>query len=281
MWSNLLSIDVLPDIVFIGATSFHKAEEVWTILNEKNIRPTSGWVLWEQKIVTFEDLSASAWEDICDQGTVEGFETSEWSDTTDSERRRIFVQLLNKTLKAQLSSRVRFWPKDDCYAMIGEKRKQSYRSLKRHSKLSVVSSFTSRSKDGREFQYQRHLAFRAQFRYLDEAWFLEITPTYRFTSDGSRRDKFHESRLKRIKEIEGNRAVLSCVLFWADFLQPDDGLFAGPQPPIQFGALKTLNIDVGIDDRTWLRNDPETAVLDQQGTIQGLLPMQLPAVESS
>jgi hypothetical protein len=127
--------------------------------------------------VSFEDLSSQDWETICEPGTVEGFDTAEWSESEDAERRRLFVQLLNKTLRAQLDSRLRFWQKDNCFAMIGESRKQSYKSLKRTSGLTVVSKFTSKSKDGRTFEYRRHLAFRGQFRDLDGAWFLEITPT--------------------------------------------------------------------------------------------------------
>jgi hypothetical protein len=79
--------------------------------------------------------------------------------------------------------------------------------------------------------------------------------------------------LKKIKEIEGNRAVLSSVLFWADYLQPHDGLFSDGSPLIMFGRLKTLNIDVGIDDKSWQQNDPETTEMDQQSSLQGLFQM--------
>jgi len=277
LWSNLLEIDALPDILFAAATLLRSTGEVWSALNKKKVRPESGWILWEKKILSFEDLSTPGWEDICERGTVEGFESTEWSESEDVEKRRLFVQLLNKTLRAQLDSRLRYWPKDDCFAMTGESRKQSYQSLKRSSGLTVVSQFASKSKDGRTFDYRRHLAFRGQFRCLDGAWFLEITPTYRFTTDGAQRDRFHESRLKKIKEIEGNRAVLSCVLFWANFLQPERGLFAGPQPPLVFGELKTISVDVGIDDNSWKQNDPDTAKLDEQSGQQGLFKMELPA----
>lgn len=277
LWSNLLEIDTFPEILFVAATTLRSTGEVWSVLNRKKYQPASGWILWEKKILSFDDLSEREWDGICEAGTVEGFESTDWSDSDDAEKRRLFVQLLNKTLRAQLDSRLRYWPKDDCFAMTGESRKQSYKSLKRSSGLTVVSHFSSKSKDGRVFPYQRHLAFRGQFRCLDGEWFLEITSTYRFTTDGAQRDRFHESRLKKIKEIEGNRAVLSCVLFWANFLQPDKGLFPEPQPPIVFGELKTIDVGVGIDDKSWTQNDPGTAELDSQSSKQGLLPMGLPA----
>ena len=82
----------------------------------------------------------------------------------------------------------------------------------------------------------RHMAFRGQFRRIDTKWYLELTPTYRFTRDGFELDRFHEEGLRGIKQIEGNRAVLSGVLFWADYLRHDDNLFEKVAEPIQFGT---------------------------------------------
>ena len=101
-----------------------------------------------------------------------------------------------------------------------------------------------------------HLAFRGQFRRLDGVWCLEITPTYRFTSDGFTLDRFHEENLKGIKRLEGNRAVLSSVLFWANYLQPRTGLFDRDPVPLQFGKLLTFRCDVAILDGDWLTADP-------------------------
>ena len=101
------------------------------------------------------------------------------------------------------------------------------------------------------------MAFRGKFRRLDGQWCLEITPTYRFTRDGYELDRFHEDRLKGIKQLEGNRAVLSCVLFWADYLKPKSDLFDQDDPPIRFGNLLVLDCPVGINDKKWLSGDPE------------------------
>ena len=120
-----------------------------------------------------------------------------------------------------------------------------------------MSQFSSTAKDGRVFEWRRHMAFRGQFRLLDGRWCLEITPTYRFTRDGFELERFHEDRLKGIKRLEGNRAVLSCVLFWADYLKPKTNLFVTEAPPIRFGDLLTFESPVGINDKQWLSADPE------------------------
>jgi len=49
---------------------------------------------------------------------------------------------------------------------------------------------------------------------LDEAWYLQITPTYFFTSNGYHLSKFSEDNLKGIKKLEKNNAVLRNVLTW-------------------------------------------------------------------
>jgi hypothetical protein len=192
-------------------------------------------------------------------GTVEGFSTTEWSESSEPDRQRIFVQLLNQTLKAQINPEVRYWPKEDCYAVFGRPRKLSYQSLKRSSTITVISQFSATSSDGRQFEWLRHMAFRGQFRFLESQWYLEITPTYRFTRDGYALDRFHEDRLKGIKRIEGNRAVLSSVLFWADYLRPKATLFGGNPPPLEFGDLLTFPCHVGIVDQAWLSDDPVLA----------------------
>jgi hypothetical protein len=149
-------------------------------------------------------------------------------------------------------------------------RKIAYQSLKRSSPISVVSRFERVSEDGRQFEWFRHLAFRGQFRRLEGQWYLEITPTYRFTSDGQTLDRFHEGRLKGIKRVEKNRAVLSAVLFWADYLRPKGALFPSQDAVLTFGQLATFSCDVGINDQAWLAADPDAvAEAEQEG--QGLL----------
>ena len=257
--SNLLALKVYPAKMFFAATECRTARDVWALLRKTGREVDASWVLWEKKIVSFHDLGDAPWSSVCDVGTSEAFATTEWSECDDAQRQRVFVQLLNQTLKAQVGPAVRYWPQEDCYAIAGPPRKLSYRSLKRPSKITVVSRFSTTTADGRQFEWFRHLAFRGQFRLLAGSWYLEITPTYRFTRDGYALDRFHVDRLKGIKRIEGNRAVLSAVLFWADYLTPKETLFSRNPPPLQFGELTVFPCDVGIVDREWLSDDPEFA----------------------
>jgi hypothetical protein len=270
--SNLLPLELWPPSISIAGTDHRTTREVWAALREAGGGADAGWLLWEKKLFSFHDLSKPPWSAICDQGMLEEFSTSEWAESNDAQRQRIYTQLLNQTLKAQLSPEVRFWPQEECYALQGKPHKQSYRSIQRTSKITVISQYSSTSKDGRKFERFRHLAFRGQFRLFDDQWCLEITPTYRFTSDGFNLDRFHEENLKGIKRLEGNRAVLSSVLFWAHYLKPRTDMFHGDPPPLQFGDLLSFNCEVGIDDAEWLAADPGLAQATTHVTQKYLLP---------
>lgn len=255
--TNLLRVDSFPERLYVARTDCRRPSDVWPLLRKEQRNQNSGWVLRDKVILSFDDLSDEFWSDVCHHGTIESFSTTDWSESIDADRQRTFVNLLNQTLRTQLWPEVRYWPKEECFAMTGKARKISYGSLRRKSRISVVSQFSKTADDGRVFEWRRHMAFRGYFRQLDGHWFLEITPTYRFTRDGFELDMFHESRLKGIKQLEGNRAVLSCVLFWAHFMKPRTDLFAGNAPPIRFGELAVLDCPVGIDDKRWLSDDPD------------------------
>jgi hypothetical protein len=76
-------------------------------------------------------------------------------------------------------------------------------------------------------------------------------------------DRFHENRLKGIKRMEGNRAVLSPVLYWAERLRPPQGLFDKQPALIKFGPLLTFPTRLGIDDKGWLSRDPDTSEMEK------------------
>jgi hypothetical protein len=152
---------------------------------------------------------------------------------------------------------VRYWPEDDCYAFSGTTdRQHTYQALQRRSRVTVVKRFERTTDDGRTFVRFRHLAVRVRFRRISEKWYIEVTPTYRFTWNGTDQDRFHAEWLSGIKRIEGNRAVLSQVLIWADLLaQPQ--LSSGSKPTLLFKMPSAFKASVGIDDAGWSARDPE------------------------
>lgn len=260
LYSNLLPVESFPKRIWIATTEYKRPQELFPILNDCGRRIGGDWLMHEQSIVSFQDLRKDPWSSICDPGACEDFDTWEWAYTLDDDRRRNFVDLLNRTLKDQLYPDVHFWPKFGCLAFAAKLEtaplKRRYRSLQQQSDMTVVSKYSNTNKEGKTFTWLRHLAFRGQFRLFDDQWYLEITPTYVFTWDGERIYHFHEKSLSGIKRVEGNRAVLSSVLVWAETLAQSDDLFRSTAK-IRFGELLTESLPLGIDDAGWLNADPD------------------------
>ena len=170
LYSNLLPLDQFPSKIYLAITSCRTPGAVWARLRHTDQNIDGAWFLKDKGMLSFHDLSESPWSDICDSGTIDEFDSSEWADSQDADRRRQFVQLLNMTLRSQLAPDVRYWPRQDCYACVGDleegRKERSYESLKRRSPISVISKFQRTTSDGRTFEWLRHLAFRGQFAHL-------------------------------------------------------------------------------------------------------------------
>jgi hypothetical protein len=110
-------------------------------------------------------------------------------------------------------------------------------------------------KDTTRIIYYRHLAFVPYFLRFGGQWYLEITPSYHFTSDGKVPSKFRESYLAGIKRIEKHESVRGNVEFWASFLTEQD-LFS-TAPLLTFAELMSFTTDFGIAEKDWLNRADE------------------------
>lgn len=105
--------------------------------------------------------------------------------------------------------------------------------------------------------YYKHHAFTGRFRRFENRWFIEITPTYHYTSDGRKESRFREENLAGMKRQEGHGAISNNVRFLAYFLSHHD-MFDREYPYLRFGRLLEFTTDFGIPDSDWAnRIDPE------------------------
>jgi hypothetical protein len=88
---------------------------------------------------------------------------------------------------------------------------------------------------------------------MDRNWFLQITPTYRFTKDGYRDSRFSAEALSGIKRLENNQAVHGQVVMWAEFLQKVT-LFS-KYNLIKFDPLMQFTADSGFNDVDWVKRE--------------------------
>lgn len=256
IYSNLLEIASFAPKIYVAYTDYRKPGALWAKFRSTGGKVGPEWILAHKQIISFHDLNEFPFSTVCDLGTCESLDTSEWSDADDDDRRREFVRLLNLCLRERTRLLGLRFDKDREYyyfpAHKGLKtRKVEYQSIRRRVSREVFKQHRKKS-DATQRAYCRHSAFKGYFLRLGNDWYLEITPTYHFTFDGYKEDMFHAERLKGIKRLERNPAVLGQLLMWADYLgRPIRSLFSSEYPFLSFGELATVDIDTSLPDDVW------------------------------
>lgn len=104
--------------------------------------------------------------------------------------------------------------------------------------------------DPERVSYYHHAALRTRFRRIGETWYCQLEPGYCFTTDGYTESRFADSLLAGIKRLDRHPAVMGWTRMWASHLGRQPDLFS-PSRPVLFGALETVMVGRGIDDRWW------------------------------
>jgi nucleoside phosphorylase len=257
-YANLLRMTAFPERLFVAPATCASIKDGWRVLLGNNKGKAgyyvpSSWFLYEGNVYSLADPEESVIGKIVDTGGVEVHQTKNWAFSQQQEQRRQFVSLMNNALRDDLWCHgVRFHPDAEVYAFVGSldkpPRKFKYQNLRVRSTVTVVSHYEGTTKAGKSYKYLRHVAFKGRFRLLEDLWYLEITPTYRFTTDGKKQHWRHEDLLSGIKRFEKNRSVLSQILLWQAVLRAP-WTKSDRQRMLEFGALPRFDYRPTIDER--------------------------------
>ena len=256
LYSNLLKVESFGSKIYVAGTNYRYLGAIWNKFSSMKVKVGPEWLLTDKHIVSFHNLKEPPFNEICDLGTCESFDSWEWANSDDEDTKRQFVWLLNLCLKEKTwHLRLRFDKNREYYYFPATKnlktRKISYQSLQQQASREVFKRYGKKS-DPSQTVYCRHSAFRGHFLRLRDGWYLEITPTYHFTSDGYNRYKFGAERLQGIKRLDRNPAVLGQLLMWVDYLsQSTQDLFSSEYPFLRFGQLATVDNNTSLPDDDW------------------------------
>lgn len=257
--SNLLKVTGVGPRLWLADSKFAKPEEVFGALAKATEDIPREWVLHEKRLYSLRDLEDDCWRDVCVSSTIRSTHAASWSIDADADRRTVARHLLRRALEARLWPDMKYRKDVDCYAFEAtadlSPRAISYNSAHRRSSATVFKGYGTKGKTA----YYRHLGFGARFKIFEDDWYLEITPTYVFTSDGQHLYRYHEDRLQDIKRMERNRAVRQQVFLLADYVRGYEDLFTRRYPFLSFGPLLEFDIDVGIDDNLWMPQESDEA----------------------
>jgi len=215
------------------------------------------WILRGKRIYSFRDISMPPFRDVIEEGSEETVDTLEWSESDGEVTRRLFVELLNRTLSEMVREPLAYWRGGRyLFWKLGRgklSRGYSYRSFEKNTSRGVVKSYKRKDKD--KPSYFRHDAFHANFVRIAAEWYMAIEPTYHFTSDGFHESRYASERMSGIKRLETNQSVRGHIGMWTAFLVRQPDLLR--KDPLVFTEVPALGLPFGVPDDLWRENEDD------------------------
>jgi len=275
---NLLPVARTSATLYIGDCAIKDPKELVDWIIKNNVPHHREWLLKSGRLHSLHDLGQPPWNAIIDRGTLEPFNSREWSESTDSERQRDWVFLLNRSL-GQLLRR-------DGVLFQGAKQFQCYYFAPTRTKIDggwgelnltadsqrAVRRFNAtqrRRKSGRAVVVEildkktrgllcyRHSAAGLRFHRFGSEWYLEVSPTYYYSKNGFEASPLHEYQLAGIKRLEHNNAVAGQVRLWETVLQDRTDMYRSTYPWLGFGKLLSFDVLGGLEDDLWKPLPPD------------------------
>ncbi len=246
--SNLLSVVRVPDVVYVAPAAVKSQPKARKVLREARAASLRAWMFSGGSIYSFHDPQTTDIGLLC-SGPPDPIGTDEWSESDDREVLRQYVQLLNGALEEQL------WPaarrgKDPTPLFLTAPDDLSPFELPGLGGMTRTVVKAYRKDDG-SLRYVRHLALERRFRRFGDNWYLEIVPTYFYSSDGSAEAYFAAQHLAAIKRKERHSDVRRHVETWTWILKGEVDLGGvAPDPArqlIEFGEVAQVDVDNSPD----------------------------------
>lgn len=262
---NLIKV-VLPDHIYVAASPFKTGRQALFELLANEDRPPDDWVIRAGQFMSFRDPRGGPLEQIVDVGSVEEIGSDENALSDDEADERNMIELLRRTLGAQLDGLLTFNREQKAFYFPAHPKlvehTYHYVSLKQKTSADVVRKY---EKDGK-LKFVRHHAFEPRFWRVGDTWLLSVTPTFVFTWDGFRPDRFASGRLAGKKQREFNASLLGQFVMWRHLLtglgtsSANTELFdlePEREHVLRFYAIESLDLPRGVPDDLWRSSEPE------------------------
>jgi hypothetical protein len=260
--TNLLPVAEMPPVIYAATSAVGDYQAAGKVLSGYDGRRPE-WILRDGLVLSFASLREAPLSALC-EGDVEEHDTSEWAGSEDTEVRYRFMDLLSRTVQGSYPD-LR-WHKERRHVHFRASTDLTSRKAGKGpgSRGRTVFGPHYAKSDPERVSYYHHAAVRTRFRRLGESWYCQLEPDYCFTTDGYTESRFADSLLAGIKRLDRHPAVMGWTRMWANHLGRQPDLFSLGQP-VLFGALETVTVGRGIDDRWWGPAPVDAASDDDQG----------------
>lgn len=273
---NLLPIK-LPAEIFVASTPFDRKSAIKEMYSSGETARYD-WVIKDGTFWSFHDPREAVTRMIVDIDQVEAIETAVIGYHEDIDEQNNFAFLLRQTFQHQMQVDLA-WDKDSRIFYVkphGDSKTRTfhYQSAKVKTKADVVNVTMSTKIEGK-VGFVRHHGFAPKFECMMDQWFLMVSPTYHFTTNGFSRHPFPDALLSGKKRLENNAAIRGQVIMWHRFITKDeeggDDLFAGSAGPpvaLRFDPPPEIELPTTVPDDVWGRRP---VVEEVDGQMAGLL----------
>lgn len=256
---NMLPIE-LPREIFVSSTPY-AGTQATAVLFDHDDAPRFDWVIHGGSFWSFHDPRTSSCQHIVDVDQVEAIDTAHLAFHDDISGQHSFAFLLKQTLRHQVRDDL-WWSKDRKILYFkalkaNEPRKFAYEASKNKAEAEVVNVAVSKKEEGR-VDFVRHHAFEPRFELLEGQWYLIISPTYFFTTNGFTPHSYPAALLAGKKRMDNSASLRGQVIMWHRFLTrreraPAD-LFGGKddeEPRLKFGEPPTIALETRVPEDVW------------------------------
>jgi hypothetical protein len=242
--SNLLPIERMPDVIYVAPANVQVHRQARAALKGLGVPPPRAWALSGGSVLSFHNPGESAIGRIC-AGPAERLGVAEWAESDDPDAQRQFVQLLNGALEEQLRPAARTAKNPHLLFLSAPRELAPVELPGLGGQIRTVVKLYLR--DDGSVKYVRHLAMERRFKRYGDEWYLEIIPSYYFSTDGWWESKFSADQLSGIKRRERHSDVRRHVQTWTWILRVEVDLGGlAPDPArqlLEFGPAVTFEID--------------------------------------
>ena len=273
---NILPI-TLPAEIYTASTPYDARKAV-AILLEGDEPARFDWIIRGGMFWSFHDPRTSCCSEIVDLDQVVAIDAEDLAFHNDVDEQNKFIHLLRETLRHQTRADLN-WSKSGKYlyfrALLADtQRNFAYDSSKKKTDADVVAVTMSDRGDGR-VSFVRHHAFVPRFERLAGHWYLIVTPTYHFTTNGFSPHPHPSALLAGKKRLDKSAALRGQVIMWHRFLTQADrdaqrdpiGLFAESrslEPRLGFGAPPAIQLEARVPEDGWGGGKKKVEAAEQQ-----------------
>jgi len=267
--------------------SYHRKPSLYdyavSALYMKGISFSHDWVLDGKYILTFHDLQDPNVEltQIIDPGTVEHLNSEEFYSISE-DKLAVFKHLLRACLDTKLYKLGIRWIKDEqLFAFIPNQKDDKGRWKSRKAQWHKTNRNATRSvvdikwdiKDKEKIYNLKCLAFRSNFEYLNDEWFVSIKPDWVFLWNDLSVCSFAFKNIQWLKRNERNMHVFNHFNFILKYLQPKGpSLFLEfcDYPFLSMGHIEKFDFAPIVPDDIWISLEEQGGakkLIDEKGKI--------------